>query len=159
MRYTGRYRRSDTSLPRPGRRSDDAGVAAPADDVALLRMRHGAEPGRGPKLRHVHLIEPQPASVEDIRTALDANEAFVSFYFGREASFVWAVAKEGPIGFARLPLNVGDIVLEVSGQPIRDVAALAARMTALRAEEPASVVFLVRRGVRTTFLQVRPSWR
>ncbi len=35
-----------------------------------------------------------------MRAAMQPDEAFLSFYFGRDASFVWAVAKTGPVAFA-----------------------------------------------------------
>ncbi|MEZ5317570.1 MAG: PDZ domain-containing protein [Vicinamibacterales bacterium] len=65
-----------------------------------------------------------------------------------------------PGGWAALArLEVGDVVLAVSGTAIADVAGLEARMAEIDRARPASVVFLVRRGIRTVFLQVRPSWR
>ena len=34
---------------------------------------------------------------------MQPDEAFLSFYFGRDASFVWAVGKTGPVAFAAMP--------------------------------------------------------
>ena len=36
----------------------------------------------------------------EIREALREDEAMLSFYFGTEGSFVWAVPKQGPPAFA-----------------------------------------------------------
>jgi serine protease Do len=63
-------------------------------------------------------------------------------------------------GWAALArLEVGDVVLAVSGAAIADVAALESRMAEIDRSRPTAVVFLVRRGIRTVFLHVRPSWR
>jgi CHAT domain-containing protein len=54
---------------------------------------------------YADLVEPKPPSVQDARAVLDAQEALVTFYFGRERSFVWAFTKNGPLAFAELPLT------------------------------------------------------
>lgn len=114
--YAAQLGALNNALGLPPAERDGAVLKALRADIDKLRTaRDAAKRDIAGRFReYANLIEPQPASVEDIRTALDANEAFVSFYFGREASFVWAVAKEGPIGFARLPLNVGDIEAKVA---------------------------------------------
>jgi CHAT domain-containing protein/tetratricopeptide (TPR) repeat protein len=48
---------------------------------------------------YADLVTPKPATVEDIRKTLRADEAFLSFYLGRYASFVWVVPKQGPVAF------------------------------------------------------------
>jgi CHAT domain-containing protein len=63
---------------------------------------------------YANLVEPQPATVADIRTALKPGEAFVSFYFGRDAGFVWAVSQDGGVGFAPLKLSFADIERKVT---------------------------------------------
>lgn len=54
---------------------------------------------------YADLVSPKPSTVEDIRAALKADEAFLSFYFGRRGSFVWAVPKQGPVAFAAIGMN------------------------------------------------------
>src|SRR5262249_2322099 len=54
---------------------------------------------------YAKLVNPLPASAEEIRAALKADEAMLSFYFGNSSSFVWAVPKEGPIAFAQVRMN------------------------------------------------------
>ncbi len=49
---------------------------------------------------YANLVAPKPSAIDDIRAALKPDEAFLSFYFGRRGSFVWAVPKQGPVGFA-----------------------------------------------------------
>src|SRR5262249_52895587 len=49
---------------------------------------------------YAELIDPKPPSVADMRAVLQPDEALISFYFGREQSFVWALPKDGPLAFA-----------------------------------------------------------
>jgi CHAT domain-containing protein len=49
---------------------------------------------------YANLVAPKPPTIEEIRAALKSDEAFLSFYFGRRGSFVWAVPKQGPVAFA-----------------------------------------------------------
>jgi CHAT domain-containing protein len=58
---------------------------------------------------YADLVAPKPATVEDIRATLRPDEAFLSFYLGRFASFVWAVPKEGPVVFAYVPAHAAEI--------------------------------------------------
>jgi CHAT domain-containing protein len=58
---------------------------------------------------YASLTEPKIASVDDIKATLKPDEALLSFYFGRNASFVWAVRKEGKVAFASIPATSGDI--------------------------------------------------
>ena len=51
---------------------------------------------------YAELIDPKPPTVEQIRDALVSGEAMLSFYFGRQRSFVWAVPKDGQITFAAI---------------------------------------------------------
>jgi CHAT domain-containing protein len=55
------------------------------------------------------LLESVPPSVDDIKAVLRADEAFVSFYFGRDNSFVWAFTKGGPIAFAAIGETADEI--------------------------------------------------
>jgi CHAT domain-containing protein len=54
---------------------------------------------------YADLISPKPSTVDDIRTSLKSDEAFLSFYFGRRSSFVWAVPKQGPVAFSLISMN------------------------------------------------------
>lgn len=58
--------------------------------------------------RYTELIEPKPPSVEQIKSVLKPDEALLSFYFGRDISFVWAVPKDGKVAFAAIHAGVGD---------------------------------------------------
>ena len=62
---------------------------------------------------YVDLVDPKPPSVDDINAALRPGEALLSFYFGQNASFVWAVPKDGAVAFASVPLKAIDLAAKV----------------------------------------------
>src|SRR4029453_3111007 len=55
------------------------------------------------------LFNTNPPYVEEISAALRPGEALLSFYFGRQSSFAWAVPKTGPVAFAQLQASAGEI--------------------------------------------------
>ena len=55
-------------------------------------------------------------------------------------------------------VSVGDVVLSVDGTPVQTSAALGAHMRTIEQARPARVVFQVRRGIHTLFLELEPSW-
>ena len=59
------------------------------------------------------LTDPKPPAIDAIRKALKPDEALLSFYFGREGSFMWAVPKDGPVSFAVVPAAMSDIGAKV----------------------------------------------
>jgi len=62
-------------------------------------------------------------------------------------------------GWAALAqLAVGDIVLSVDGGKIASAAELEGRMGRIARERPGRVVFFVRRGVQTLFVELEPAW-
>ncbi len=62
---------------------------------------------------YADLIDPKPPTVDNIKDTLRQGEALLSFYFGREASFVWAVPKNGPVAFASITASAGEIETKV----------------------------------------------
>src|SRR5207249_7640906 len=52
---------------------------------------------------------PKPPAVSEIRATLADGEAMLSFYFGQSGSFVWAVPKTGPVAFAAIKTQSGEI--------------------------------------------------
>jgi serine protease Do len=70
--------------------------------------------------------------------------------------FVEAVEQAGWGALAGM--HVGDLLLEIDGQAIADVAALEKALKGLRAAKPASVTFFVKRGVHTIYLELEPDW-
>jgi serine protease Do len=70
---------------------------------------------------------------------------------------VESVAVRGWASLARL--NGGDLILSIDGQPVADVDALKTRMTDIETRKPASIVFEIRRGIRTMFIEIQPAWK
>jgi S1-C subfamily serine protease len=63
-------------------------------------------------------------------------------------------------GWAALAhLAVGDLLLAIDSTPVADVQAVQAKMAAIAAAKPASVVFRVKRGLRTFFVEMQGTWR
>ncbi|HTO59893.1 MAG TPA: CHAT domain-containing tetratricopeptide repeat protein [Bradyrhizobium sp.] len=58
---------------------------------------------------YAELVAPKPPTVAEIRTTLAEDEAMLSFYFGQNGSFVWAVPKNGPVAFAAIAAKSGEI--------------------------------------------------
>jgi S1-C subfamily serine protease len=52
----------------------------------------------------------------------------------------------------------GDVIEAIDGRPVTNVDDLAAQLETIKSTRPASVVLLVRRGVRTLFLDLEPAW-
>jgi serine protease Do len=67
-----------------------------------------------------------------------------------------AIEQGGWAALARL--YTGDVILSVDGQPVADVDALMAQLKAAVDRKRTSVVFKVRRGVRTLFIELEPAW-
>jgi CHAT domain-containing protein len=63
---------------------------------------------------YAELIDPQPPSVDQIKEALTDGESMLSFYFGRDKSFVWAVPKDGSVAFAAINATSGEIESKVN---------------------------------------------
>ncbi|MCI0541392.1 MAG: PDZ domain-containing protein, partial [Verrucomicrobiales bacterium] len=62
-------------------------------------------------------------------------------------------------GWAELgQLYVGDLILEIDGQPMRNVDELRPAMEQIAAAKKRSVVFKVLRGIHTRFLELEPKW-
>jgi len=54
---------------------------------------------------------------------------------------------------------VGDLLLAIDGQPVSDVEGVQAKMTSIAAARPRAVVFRVKRGIRTFFVELQGSWK
>ena len=120
------------ALP-PGQR-DERAVADIRARIASLRAEHAKARAeiaeRFPD--YADLVDPKLASVEDIQRVLAPGEALLSFYFGREHSFVWAVPKSGAASFAAIEAPAAEIeakiktlrkALEPNAQTVGDIPA------------------------------------
>jgi CHAT domain-containing protein len=96
-------------LALPPEERDAAALKTLQAEIDKLRAaRDAAKKELAAKFRdYASLIEPAPPGADDIRAVMRADEAFLSIYFGRDASFVWAVPKDGPVAFAAIPVSAG----------------------------------------------------
>jgi CHAT domain-containing protein len=62
---------------------------------------------------YADLVSPKPPSVDEIKATLADDEAMLSFYFGHDGSFVWAIPKAGPVAFAAITATSADIETKV----------------------------------------------
>ena len=94
---------------------DDKAVREIATDIEKLRAQRAAARKDIEKRfpNYSELIEPRPSGVEEIQKVLQADEAFLSFYIGREVSFAWAFSKDGEPAFALLPVTAGEVEAKV----------------------------------------------
>lgn len=102
-------------LALPSAERDEKGVQQIQASIAALR-------GERDKARqeikrkfptYADLVSPKPPSVAEIRATLGDNEAMLSFYFGQNGSFVWAVPKSGPVAFAAVRAKIGDVETKI----------------------------------------------
>jgi len=102
-------------LALPAGQRDENGVKAL--NVAVTNLRNERDRLRADIAKrfpaYASMIDPKPPSVDEIRASLKPDEALLSFYFGREASFVWAVPKDGRVAFAAIPATAGDLQTKV----------------------------------------------
>ena len=103
-------------LALPQDQRDDKIVKALRAEIDRLRSARDAAKrditGRFREIRN--LIQPQPPSIDELKAVLKPNEAFLSFYFGAQNSFVWAVPKVGPVAFVVVPVTAGEIETKVA---------------------------------------------
>jgi CHAT domain-containing protein len=106
------------ALP-PEQRDDKATRALQAEIEKLRTARVAARKEMQRRFpNYADLTDPKPPAVEDIRAVLKPQEAFLSFYFGREASFVWAVPQVGAVALAAIRTDAGQ--LEAKVKQLRD---------------------------------------
>ena len=102
-------------LALPSDQRDDQTVRATSAAIEKLRTdRKAAQQDikrRFPS--YADLIDPKPPSVDDIKNALRPGEALLSYYFGQNASFVWAVPKDGDVAFASVPATATELAAKV----------------------------------------------
>jgi serine protease Do len=113
-------------------------------------------------------LAPSPSSTRELVEYHDAHFEFSARDLAFEDRQDPALEKEqrGALvtevesgGWAALAhLAVGDLLLSVDGKAIDTAAGLEERMNAIAQARPSHVVFLVRRGVHTLFLELEPAW-
>jgi CHAT domain-containing protein len=102
-------------LALPSDQRDDGVVRA--TNAAIEKLRADRKTARAEINRrfpaYADLVDPKPPSVDDVRAALRTGEALLSFYFGQDASFVWAVPKDGAVAFAAVPATAAELQTKV----------------------------------------------
>jgi len=58
---------------------------------------------------YADLVNPKPPTLDQVRGDLREGESALSFYFGDDVSFVWAIPKRGKVAFARIDATPADI--------------------------------------------------
>jgi CHAT domain-containing protein/predicted negative regulator of RcsB-dependent stress response len=101
------------ALP-PGERDDKTVRELNAQINTLRAERNLARQEIGRRFpNYADLIDPKPPTVEEIKASLKPEEALLSFYFGRRASFAWAVPKNGAVAFAMVPGNAHSLETKI----------------------------------------------
>jgi CHAT domain-containing protein len=102
-------------LAMPSDQRDEATVRATSAAIDKLRAdRKSAQQDIKRRFpTYADLIDPKPPSVDEIKNALRPGEALLSYYFGQNASFVWAVPKDGNVAFASVPATALDLEAKV----------------------------------------------
>jgi CHAT domain-containing protein len=103
---------------------------------------------------YADLIDPKPPTVDDIKSALRPGETLLSYYFGQNASFVWAVPKDGDVAFAGVPATA----LELEAKVRRLRQALEPQVTMV-SEIPAFDLELGYELYTLLLKAVEPAWR
>jgi CHAT domain-containing protein len=97
------------ALP-PEQRDEDAITALQAQIESMRTAREAANQEIAAKFPdYLTLMGSKPPALEDVQQALRGDEAFISIYLGRDASFVWALSKSGPVAFASVPVGRSEI--------------------------------------------------
>ncbi len=94
-------------LSLPSDQRDDQTVRAV--NVTIEKLRNDRKAAQTEIKRrfpsYADLVDPKPPSVDEIKATLRPDEALLSFYFGQDATFVWAVPKDGAVAFAAMPIG------------------------------------------------------
>lgn len=63
---------------------------------------------------YAELISPKPASLERVQKTLGPNEVLITWFIGKNKSYVWAVPNSGPIQFKSLTITQSQLRKEVA---------------------------------------------
>jgi len=115
-------------LSLPSSERDEKGVAA--INAAIHKLRADRDKARADINRrfpsYADLVDPKPPTVDQIKATLQPGEALLSFYFGQDGSFVWAVPKDGAVAFAEVKATA--LTLEAKVRKLREALEPQAQM-------------------------------
>jgi CHAT domain-containing protein len=105
----------DNLLALPPEQRDDAAINGLRKQIATLQAddTKAKQEIRRRFPKYADLIDPKPPAIDEIKSTLKPDEALVSFYFGSQSSFVWAVRKDGPVVFAAIAASAGDVEAKI----------------------------------------------
>jgi CHAT domain-containing protein/tetratricopeptide (TPR) repeat protein len=110
----------NNALALPSHEREEKGIAN--INAAIHKLRAEREKARQEINRrfpsYADLIDPKPPTLEQIKATLKPGEALLSFYFGQNGSFVWAVPKDGNVAFAEVPETA--VTLEAKVRKLRE---------------------------------------
>jgi S1-C subfamily serine protease len=122
----------------------------------------------GEKLNIQVELERSPRSLNEMKKYIDNIFEFtvreVAFLdYAREGwedspggVLVESVSEGGWASIAKL--SVGDFILALDNEPVNDLVSFERAMKDIVEEQPRSVVFQVRRGIHTHYIELQPSW-
>jgi serine protease Do len=156
---------------------EEIGASQPQDTQVLphmIRSRKIGSTGEFTVLRageEMKISMELPARPPEGRELLShRNEAFemtvrelsfkdrVNQRWGGELSGVYVSSVESGGWAAFGGLDSGDLLVAIDGKAVESVEAFKSRMEAIVAAKPAHVVFQVRRGISSLFIEVHPAW-
>ena len=91
-----------------------------------------------------------------VRDATTIDLARQQFQEKEQGAVVDAVSEGGWAALAHLA--VGDRLLAVDGRPTPNVSSVEEIMAQVAEDKPQAVVFRVRRGIHTLYIELKPKW-
>lgn len=84
-----------------------SGLDIQSDELAKLRATQGSIRDDIERLfpEYHRRITPGSVSLESLRSALKPDETYLSFYFGRQNTFAWAISAGGDTAFVAIPIS------------------------------------------------------
>jgi len=100
-----------TELALPSDQRDDKALAGIREQIDKLReaRKDIRDEIRKRFPEYIKLIDPKPATVEQVQAVMRPGEALFAVYAGEDHTYVWAVPQDGPVAFAVSPLTRADI--------------------------------------------------
>jgi len=145
---------NDMALP-SGQRDDKAIAQMRAQFDQLRDARKDIHEQIAQKFpQYTKLIDPDPATVEQVQAALKPGESLFAVYAGENKSYVWAVPKDGAISFATSNLTHDEI-----SQTVKELRKALDPDADTLAQIPAFRVDLAYKLYASLLEPVKPGWQ
>jgi serine protease Do len=137
-------------------------VYKPGSKAALAVLRDGKQMELTVTLKEAPRLENELRVYEDVTLEFRARDLSyldrVKRRWAKETTGA-LVSQVDPGGWASVGgLRTDDLVLAIDGKTVRDVKELEQTLRPMKDRKPAAVVFFVRRGVQTLFVEMQPTW-